>query len=104
MPSPGGMPQTKIPSKRVTTEPIKVAAHADIRKTASRTSKVTTGIKATSQVTARLPNGFTGWVNIANLPFNGALCRTRPQKLPAARLQARVAEQIKLRKQKVQTE
>ena len=58
MPSPTGMPQTETARMKVTIEPISTAIQAETRNTASRTRSSTTGMSATSQVSARLPSGF----------------------------------------------
>ena len=68
MPVSSGMCQTQAASTNVTIEPISTASQAETR-TASSTSRSTTGIRATRQVSPRLPTGSTICVNILILPF-----------------------------------
>ena len=64
MPVSNGMCQTQAASTNVTIEPSNTASQAETRKTASNTSKNTTGIRATRQVSPRLPMGSTVWLNM----------------------------------------
>jgi len=54
-------------------EPISVAIQAGMRNTASMTSSETTGIRATRQVSVRLPSGSSTWVNMVSPRMAGAI-------------------------------
>ena len=51
-------------------EPTSVASHAGMRNTASITSSDTTGMRATRQVSVRLPSGSSTCVNMM-APYGG---------------------------------